>query len=145
MNLKDYPPDWAAISLKVRLRAQGQCECAGECGRAHVGRCEALNGIHGARHRETDRWRSTAGLIAGVERHGENDSDYSGGSMVVLTAAHLWRGPCAEHDAAGVKCGDPEHLKAMCQACHLSYDLPHHVARRKQNRFAKKALGDLFG
>ncbi len=144
MNPKDYPPDWSRISLEVRARAGGQCECTGECGRKHVGRCEAQQHTHGARHRETDRWRSTAELVDGVERYGESDSDYPGGARVVLTVAHLWRGPCAEHHAAEHKCGDPAHLGAFCQACHLSYDLPHHITRRKQNRFAKKATGDLF-
>lgn len=144
MNPNDYPADWAAISLEVRARAKGQCECRGECGRKHVGRCEAINYIHGARHRKTDHWRPTSELIDGVERFGEQDSDYPNGSMVVLTVAHLHKGPCAGCHAQGVRCGDPRHLAAFCQACHLSYDNETHTAKRKQNRFAKKATGDLF-
>lgn len=144
MNLKDYPPDWRRISLEVRLRAEKRCECEGECGRAHVGRCAAINGEAGARHRDTDEWAPILEVIDRVGMDGENDI-FGRDTTVVLTVAHLWRGPCAEHDAADIKCGDPEHLKAMCQACHLGYDLPHHVARRKQNRFSKKAHGDLFG
>lgn len=41
-----YPPDWPAISLRIRTeRAEGRCECVGECGR-HDGpdRCTAVNG-----------------------------------------------------------------------------------------------------
>ena len=67
------------------------------------------------------------------------------GSLVVLTTAHLWRGPCAEHDRASVKCGNLEHLAAMCQACHLRYDRPHHVANARRTRRSKRATGDLFG
>lgn len=116
MDPKRYPPDWPDIVRAVRARAGGRCECTGECG-AHVGRCCA--------------------------RHGdplENPSRF-----VVLTSAHLWRGPCAEHHAAGVKCGDLEHLKGMCQACHLSYDRELHVANARRTRFGRKASGDLFG
>jgi hypothetical protein len=43
-----YPPDWPAISRRIRARAGGQCECTGECGlhRAHPGprRCVERNG-----------------------------------------------------------------------------------------------------
>jgi hypothetical protein len=72
----------------------------------------------------------------------------SGRGKVVLTVAHLWRGPCADHHAAKVKCGEPDHLKAMCQRCHLAYDLPQHrenAARTRRQRRRERASGDLFG
>jgi len=54
-NVLRYPREWAAISWAIRwLRALGQCECHGACGRVHLsptGRCTAHNGgstIHGA-------------------------------------------------------------------------------------------------
>ena len=61
-----YPPGWAAISWRIRMeRAQGQCECRGECGlhRTHPGprRC--------------------------VERHGRPAVWAKG--TIVLTVAHL--------------------------------------------------------
>lgn len=61
-----YPPEWAAVSLHIRLvRAEGRCECEGECGlhRTHPGprRC--------------------------VERH-ETAAVWARG-MVRLTVAHL--------------------------------------------------------
>jgi hypothetical protein len=57
-----YPRDWPLISKEIRFgRAKGRCECAGECGTGHEGRCEA--------------------------RHGQL-SPYTG-SKVVLTTAHL--------------------------------------------------------
>ena len=127
MKLSDYPKDWPRISLEVRGRSLGRCECEGECGRDHGGRCPRHNGDVLS---VTVRW---VGRVACVESW-----------PVVLTVAHLWRGPCAEHDAAGVKCGEPDHLKAMCQPCHLRYDRVHHIARRKRNRFNARAAGDLF-
>jgi hypothetical protein len=137
MDRSKYPPDWPAISAAVRARAARtteadvdgiQCECRGECGELHghnpppqglefVGfRCQA---VHGRPHPVT-------------------------GSRVILTVAHLWRGPCAEHAAAGVKCGELEHLAAFCQRCHLAYDLPHHLANRAARRRSRRATGDLF-
>lgn len=95
-----YGPEWPEVSLAIRARSGGRCECEGECGwpkhlgatidakgRDCVGRCEALNG---------------------------QPHPYTG-SRVVLTVAHLDRnGHTGEHV--------PERLKAMCQGCHLSYD-----------------------
>jgi hypothetical protein len=62
-NRDRYPSDWKQISLRIRHdRAQGRCECRGECGRGtHVGRCPNVNG----------------------------GQAYGTGSKVVLTVAHL--------------------------------------------------------
>lgn len=60
------------------------------------------------------------------------------GSKVVLTVAHL--------DHTPENC-DPLNLKAMCNACHLSYDAPHHAQTRARTRAAAMAAGmePLFG
>lgn len=62
-NKGRYPADWKQISISIReQRAQGRCECEGECGRGtHVGRCPNVNGRPA----------------------------YGTGSKVVLTVAHL--------------------------------------------------------
>lgn len=61
-NRARYPKEWPAISKRIRFeRAGGRCECEGECGHDHGGRCEAL---HGEPHPITE-------------------------SKVVLTTAHL--------------------------------------------------------
>ena len=45
-NRGRYPDDWAMISYRVRhWRATLRCECVGECGRGHQGRCAALDGL----------------------------------------------------------------------------------------------------
>ncbi len=57
-----YPDDWDEISAGIKFgRAEGRCECAGECGRDHGVRCP--------------------------DRHGEPAADT--GKTVVLTCAHL--------------------------------------------------------
>lgn len=61
-NRRRYPRDWAAISRRIRFeRAQNRCECTGQCGFDHGGRCDARN----------------------YRRHPLT------GSKVVLTVAHL--------------------------------------------------------
>jgi len=99
-----YPPDWKAISRRIRERSGGQCECEGECGlhRTHPGprRCQE-------RDREPARWAK---------------------GIVVLTVAHLNHKPD--------DCRD-ENLKAMCNRCHLRYDVPHHKRNAFKTRRAK--------
>jgi hypothetical protein len=61
-NRSRYPKDWKAISHRIRFeRAHSRCECDGECGADHIGRCSEVHGTH---HTLT-------------------------GSIVVLTVAHL--------------------------------------------------------
>lgn len=62
-NRNRYPRNWSEISRRIRFeRAQGRCECTGQCGRGtHKGRCP--------------------------NRHGQ--PAYGTGSRVVLTTAHL--------------------------------------------------------
>jgi hypothetical protein len=108
-NRHRYPPDWPAISLRIRFdRAAGRCECEGECRRtlrgrpAHTGRCPARDG---RAHPDTC-------------------------SRVALTVAHLDHTP--EH------CADA-NLRAMCQACHLAYDTEHHAETARATRNAERA------
>ena len=112
-----YPANWIEIRRQILTRAGGRCECAGECG---------------------------SGCSLGAGRCGRRNGEPQGGYRVVLTTAHLWRGPCSPCAAVGRKCGDPDHLKAMCQRCHLGYDREQHVAIRRKARRAAKAVADLF-
>ena len=103
VDMSRYPTNWIEISNYIRFeRAQGQCECIGECG-LHEGRCDAA---HGEPHPVT-------------------------GSKVVLTTAHLGTDTGDKHDKMDVR---PENLKAMCQRCHLIFDLDDHIAHAKETR-----------
>jgi hypothetical protein len=107
-----YPKDWKAISQRIRFeRAKGRCECTGECG------------LH----------KDNPGPRRCTERHGEPAKWAKG--KVILTVAHLDApgGPCTCPDP----CGNEHHLKAMCQRCHLRYDLPRHRASSAATRKAK--------
>lgn len=69
-----------------------------------------------------------------IERNGE-PAIYAKGK-VMLTVAHLNHTPGDNRD---------ENLKAMCQRCHLRYDVEHHKFNRRRNRAAivgQQWLGD---
>lgn len=68
------------------------------------------------------------------ERHGEPAKWAKG--KVILTVAH-----CG--DPSPENCAD-DNLKAMCQRCHLRYDLPQHQANAAATRRAKKNNQELF-
>jgi hypothetical protein len=113
IDYKRYPADWHAISKRIRSRARNRCQCTGECGThngkpLHRGRCPERN------HRPNTRT----------------------GATVVLTVAHLGA-PLADgstgdkhnkHDCRDV------NLKAMCQSCHLAFDLPDHIRHASHTR-----------
>lgn len=44
IDYSKYPSDWKEISKQIRERAQNHCECLGECGVEHGGRCGVKNG-----------------------------------------------------------------------------------------------------
>jgi hypothetical protein len=73
-NRARYPADWPAISRRIRFgRAGGRCECAGECGEDHGGRCEAQ---HGCEHPRTNATVVlTVAHLPGreIEQCGDND------------------------------------------------------------------------
>lgn len=50
--------------------------------------------------------------------------------IVVLTTAHLCK--------CDPLCADPEHVKAMCNRCHLRVDVELHVKHAAANRMRKK-------
>jgi hypothetical protein len=62
------------------------------------------------------------------------------GSIVVLSVAHLGTPypdgtPGDKHDKMDVR---DENLAALCQRCHLLYDIDEHTANRKQTLARKK-------
>ena len=49
---------------------------------------------------------------------------------IVLTVAHL------DHNPANC---EPDNLRALCQMCHLNYDLKHHLRNASHTRSIKRA------
>lgn len=136
-----YPADWEAIVAAVRARAGNRCE-----------RCGALNGERGAFDPAAGKWEPlrvwedrtiAAGgqceVVSGHPRHFPR---------VVLTTAHqdYAGGPCQCEATTGRKCGDMDHLQALCARCHLALDLPKHIrnARATRRRNALALQPELF-
>ena len=113
INYKDYPPNWKTeIRPAVLARANNCCE---ECGAPNYAT------IYRPEKGKPD-WKFAFGdaedamALDGVKI-----------TKIVLTIAHL------DHDKHNHSV-QIDRLKALCQRCHLKYDLPHHIANRKYGR-----------
>ena len=134
---QQYPEGWHEFSQQIRFaRAGGRCECEGECG-LHQPRDPGL----GIRHSGVAEWRvPPAGRSPSVgagpsgesrrctEEHGRL-AEFAAG-RIVLTVAHLCQ--CSP------LCKIAEHVKAMCQRCHLRIDVELHVKHAASTRMRKK-------
>lgn len=108
LRLADYPANWQAFSHFVRFeRAQGQCECTGECGlhRTHPGPRRCVE-----RDREPAKWAN---------------------GLVVLTVAHLCdcEPPCAIESHVKAMCNRchlrtdiPLHTRHMAETRRLALE-----------------------
>jgi hypothetical protein len=115
-----YPKNWAAIRAEVLARANMACECTGECKADHQfgGRCFLVHGSMVMRGKPEEE--------LGVQRR----------VRIVLTIAHLNHNPKDSRRA---------NLKAMCQRCHLRYDLKLHQANAAATRMKKAGQLPLWG
>ncbi len=112
-----YPKNWKDISVEIRKRADNRCEF-----------CGVENGAKGWRdkHGEFHQFHELASVSV-------RDLRLMTGKPViaiVLTVAHL------DHNPANC---DPANLKALCQMCHLRYDLKHHQRNASHTRAVKRA------
>ena len=115
-NRHRYPPDWRAIRLAILDRAENRCE---QCGVPN----------HAWRNNATGQWTHDAGLAEAWGLDGDKIA------RIVLTVAHLDHAP--EHN-------DPANLAALCQPCHLRWDVDHQRQTRYATRRKYHALGDWF-
>lgn len=120
INYTKYPPDWEERRKRILKRANNCCE-----------KCGVANGIlvysvklYGGGH-EWFMWRNQAEAMARclwkIENVGEPIVRLV---KVVLTIAHL------DHDEENWNVED-ERLEAMCQLCHLQYDIKEKLRRIK--------------
>ena len=125
-----YPPDWAALSRRVRFeRAGGRCQ---RCARPHLALVRCLP--DGRWFDETVRtWRDRRGRPA--RWPDLIDAAQVRLTRVVLAAAHLDNDP-ANNRLANLKC--------LCQRCHMLQDRPFHLAQRWLTYHRRWAIGDLF-
>lgn len=130
MPIKDptiYPPYWRQFSEHIRFeRAGNRCE-----------KCSVRNGfwrvvlsVHGERFTEFVESEGEAYCLGGAVVRT---------SKIVLTVAHLDHagGVCDCKDQTGRKCARPDHVLALCQACHLAMDMPKHIENRRQTMIVR--------
>lgn len=144
INYKKYPPNWKELRAAVLERANNKCEKCGlqnhsvgyrndqgnfipECGNILLdcyGNGLSYPSLEPLSYKEAKEHADFAT---------ENDELGYKYIVVVLTIAHL------DHDEENhnVKI---ERLIALCQKCHLNYDIP----EKKKRRRNKKAVKDLF-
>lgn len=119
MDKTCYPKDWLTLRAQALVRSGNCCECRGECGSAHDdGWCAAPD--RSLIQRKKLDLASWVMAFAGGET-----ALFFRPVKVVLTTAHL----CQES-----MCNKIEHLKALCQLCHLRLDAKQHAETRAKNR-----------
>jgi hypothetical protein len=127
-----YPKNWEAISLRIRRRARGRCECRGECGIDHS-RQGSMNTVGAGADEFRERYggRPFVNQIIGEVRCAELNGRKAmfARGKIVLTVAHK--------DHIPENCWS-ENLRAWCQRCHLRYDRFHHQKNAAETRRKKK-------
>lgn len=135
MQRERYPENWEQISEYIRFeRAGNKCEW-----------CGAPNGQ--LIYRNPDRpeeYTIVPDPISQDEVYrifgGKPISELGKVVRVILTVAHLGvphddGRPGDKHDKLDIR---PENLAALCQRCHLLYDLPDHIANRRRTMARRK-------
>ncbi len=136
-NRDRYPPDWPAISARVREEADQMCEwCGVENGRM-IRRGKTSSGLAVYRYESQTAYEDGYDSATGAEvpDTGEDTCDWGAPKRVVLTVAHL--------DHQPENC-DRANLKALCQRCHNAYDAPMRRAGIAARRRERAAIGDLL-
>ena len=139
INYKEYPPDWKEIRARILVRADDCCEFCGLANKAEGYRL-MIQDPHG-------KWVWLEGVLIPNKQFFKDkfyrkqellDKSYAyfiqmfkvieRKTRIVLTIAHL------DHDKENWKVKD-ERLRALCQLCHLMYDVGHKQdKRRKKSR-----------
>lgn len=111
IDYKKYPSNWKALRLQVLERAKNCCEF---CGLEN----------YSIGYRDGDIFNEIEKSFAGDVI--AEDAKYMGFKVIkiVLTIAHL------DHDETNHEI-KIERLAALCQRCHLRYDVKEKVRRRK--------------
>lgn len=139
MDKSRYPINWNQISLERRERAGYRCEW-----------CGVPNGVWVCRRRGTPDYLIETIDDDVIYRRANGDPirlselpegyDYDNPTKIVLSVAHLGVAypdgrPGNKHDKMDVR---DENLAALCQRCHLLYDIDEHVENAKKTRRRKK-------
>lgn len=103
-----YPPNWSHIRKEILSRANNRCEKCGLENKAKVNSFK-MNGITAWKDLSYGEW-----MMRGQPKH----------VTVILTIAHL------DHDETNHSVKH-DRLMAMCQLCHLRYDVNEKKKRKR--------------
>lgn len=116
-DYKNYPKDWKEMRKRILERENHKCKF-----------CDVPNyAIIYRPIKKNMKWEfAPEGMIC--------ESDLFDGikfTKIILTIAHL------DHDKENHEVSD-DRLAALCQRCHLLFDIDRHVANRKANKLKKQ-------
>lgn len=138
MQRERYPDNWEQISEYIRFeRAGNKCEWCGIPNGVDIMR----NPDNPAEYLYLNEHEEHCTPDGSPVRLSELPFIADKYTRVVLTVAHLGAPhdngrPGDKHDKMDIR---PENLAALCQRCHLIYDLPDHIANRKRTMAERKA------
>lgn len=128
-DYKDYPPDWKEIRDRILLRAKNKCEFCGLKNRTRVYKSNREYVYDG----DQLHYNSLISMGYSIQKALRELNL----TEIVLTIAHL------DHDKLNHDVKD-DRLAALCQKCHLQYDLPRHINNRKYGRNYLKNQNKMF-
>src|SRR3990167_10311144 len=118
IDYKEYPPNWKTeIRPAILKRAENKCEDCGAPNHAIIYRP----------HKGKSDWKL---FQEGMEAEAMS-LDGIKATKIILTIAHL------DHDKRNHDIS-MDRLKALCQRCHLRYDMNHHKDNRRYGRHWKR-------
>lgn len=139
MDKSRYPDNWREISERIRYeRAGNKCEWCGVPNDALILRSTK----DGSRYLISDddgEWHTPDGEFIPVSEMADEFDEQLRMTRVILTVAHLGAPhadgtPGDKHDKMDVR---DENLAALCQRCHLLYDMDEHVENRRRTRLER--------
>jgi hypothetical protein len=143
MRTEAYPPDWKAISLRIRERAGWKCEQCGVPNKAYILR-SSVDPARWVREDPEGEYfyldMQGRGLREAPAEFNDDPDNPGAWKTVILTVHHIGVDkpdgtPGDPHDKMDVR---DENLVALCQRCHLLADLPLHIANAKATRNRKR-------
>jgi len=141
INYKEYPPEWKEIRERILKRADDCCEFCGlpnyeEGYRIMIqnenGKWIWLEGVlcFNPRHFKEKYYRKQILLDGSSAYFVQNLKVSKRKTKIILTIAHL------DHDKENWEIKDGR-LAALCQLCHLMYDVGHKSEKRKRTKHEK--------
>ena len=138
IDYKEYPPNWKEIRERILLRADNCCEWCGLANKAQgyrimiqdmKGKWVWLEGVlvHNKQFFKEKYYRKQELLDKSFAYFVQMFKIVERKTKIVLTIAHL------DHDKENWEVTD-ERLAALCQLCHLMYDVKHKQEKRKKKR-----------